>query len=95
MIPVHRSPGIYLGVEEIPGKPQLEDCQMKALRPVMASSGIIYLKMKSVGSHSTLGREKEGNKETTVIILIGYHQPIPSFKVHFNNVFLFSPRLPW
>ena len=34
-----------------------------AVRPVIASNGVPFLKMRSVGSHSTSGREKEGNKE--------------------------------
>ena len=32
-------------------------------RPVIASNGIPFLQMRSVGSHSMSGREKEGNKE--------------------------------
>ena len=39
---------------------------MKALLPVIASNGVSYLRMTSVRSHSTSGREKEGMKERTV-----------------------------
>jgi hypothetical protein len=38
---------------------------MKAVRPVITSNGVPYLQMRSVGSHSTSGREKEGKKEWT------------------------------
>ena len=38
---------------------------MKAVRPVFASNGIHFLQMRSVGSDSTSGMEKEGNKERT------------------------------
>ena len=34
---------------------------IKAVRPVIASNGVPYLQMRSVGSHSTSGRKKEGN----------------------------------
>ena len=34
-----------------------------AVRPVIASNGVPFLQMRSVGSHSRSGREKEGNKE--------------------------------
>ena len=60
----HKSPGIYLTAEENPGKPQLRDHLMRALRPVIASNGIPYLQMTSVGSHSTPGREREEKKES-------------------------------
>ena len=36
---------------------------MKAVRPVIASNGVPCLKMRSVGSHSTSGREKGGKDE--------------------------------
>ena len=35
------------------------------MQPVIASNGVSYLQMRSVGSHNTSGREKEGNKERT------------------------------
>ena len=35
----------------------------KAVRPVIASNGVTCLQMRSIGSHSTSGREKEENKE--------------------------------
>ena len=34
-----------------------------AVWPVIASNGVTFLQIKSVGSHSTSGRKKEGNKE--------------------------------
>jgi hypothetical protein len=40
-----------------------------AVRPVIASNGVLYLKMRSLGSHSTSGREKDGKKERTAKIL--------------------------
>ena len=50
--------------EENTRKPQLGD-RLKAVRPVIASNGVPFLQMRSVGSHSMSGREKEGNKERT------------------------------
>ena len=41
--------------EENPGKPQLGDRLMKAVRPVIASNGVIFLQITPVGSHSTSG----------------------------------------
>ena len=35
------------------------------VRSVIASNGVPFLQMRSVGSHSTSGNEKEGNKEGT------------------------------
>ena len=34
---------------------------MKAVRPVIASNGVPYLQMRSVGSHSTSGRARVSN----------------------------------
>ena len=34
-----------------------------AVRPVIASNGVPFFQMRSVGSHSKSGKEKEGNKE--------------------------------
>ena len=71
---VHRSPGIFLTAEENPRKPQLGDSLMKALfRPLIASNGIPFLQMRSVGSHSTSGREKEGIKESTGVGLVRWN----------------------
>jgi hypothetical protein len=61
----YRSPG--LTAEENPGKPQLKDRLMKAVPPVMSLNGVPYLQMRSVGSHSTSGREKEGMGRSLVI----------------------------
>jgi hypothetical protein len=60
LVAVHRSSGICLTAEENPREPQLEE---GAVQPVNASNGVPFLQMRSVGSHSTSGREKEGNKE--------------------------------
>ena len=62
---VHISPGICLTAEQNSRKPQIGDHLMKGLcvRPVIASNGVHFLQMKSVGSHSTSGREKEGKRE--------------------------------
>jgi hypothetical protein len=38
---------------------------MKAVRPVIASNGIPFLQMMSVGLHSTSGREKERKMKRT------------------------------
>ena len=60
MIPgaVHRSPGNCLTAEENHGKPL-----MKAVQPFIASNGVPYLQMRSVGPHSTPVWAKEGKKE--------------------------------
>ena len=63
---VHRSPGICLRAEENPGKPQLGDRLTKRLwDQFIASNGVSFFQMRSVGSHSTWGREKERKKERT------------------------------
>ena len=68
MIPgaVHRSPGIRLTAEENPVKLQLGPPDEGAVRPFIPSNGVPYLQMRSVGSHSTRGREEEGKKERTI-----------------------------
>jgi hypothetical protein len=60
-VAVHRSPGIYLTTEETPRKPQLGD-SLNAVWSVIASNGVPYFQMSSVGSGTTSGREKEGKK---------------------------------
>ena len=58
---VYRSSGIYFTAEESPGKPQLVDRLLKPVRPVNATNGVPYLRIASLGSHSTqVGRRKEG-----------------------------------
>ena len=44
---VHNSPGICLTAEENPRKPQLGN--RRAVRPVIASNGVPFLQMRSVG----------------------------------------------
>jgi hypothetical protein len=46
---VRSSPGIYLTTEENSGKPQLGESLMKAVRQVIASNEVSYLRMRSVG----------------------------------------------
>ena len=45
-------------------KPELGDRLMKAVRLIIASNGVPYLQMTSVGSHSASEREKEGKKNS-------------------------------
>ena len=48
------------------GKPRKTSARrqsLKAVLPVIVSNGDPYLQMRSVGSHSTSGMEKEGKKE--------------------------------
>ena len=47
--PAHRSPRIYLMAEENPGNPLLDDRLIKAVLPIIASNGVPYLQMASVG----------------------------------------------
>ena len=60
---VHRSPDICLTAEENPRKPARRPSDEEAVRPVIASNGIPFLQMRSVGVPSTSAREMEGNKE--------------------------------
>ena len=61
---VHRSPGICLTSEENPGKSELGDRLMKRLcDQSLSQMGSLTSQIRSVESHSTSGREKEGNKE--------------------------------
>ena len=56
---VHRFRGICLTAGENPGNPQLGDSLMKAVLTVITSNGAPYFQMRSLGSHSTSGREEE------------------------------------
>jgi hypothetical protein len=40
---------------------------LKTVRPVMASNGVYYLQMTSVGTHKTSGREKERMRREVVM----------------------------
>ena len=40
--------------------PARRPCDERAGRPIIASNGVHFLQIRSVGSHSTSGREKEG-----------------------------------
>ena len=56
---VHRSPGICLTTDENPRKPQLGDRLMMGLCDQSSPQmGVPFLQMRSVGSHSTSGREE-------------------------------------
>ena len=67
---VERSRGICLTAEECPRKSQLGDRLMKgAVRPVIASNGVSFLQMRSVGSHSRSGTDNEGKKERMGLVL--------------------------
>ena len=57
-----RPPGIYLTAEENSEKPHLGDRLMKSMRIVIASNGVLYLKMTSEESQITFGRKKEEKK---------------------------------
>ena len=51
---VHRSPGIYLAAEENPQKTSARrQSDEGVVRPVIASNGVPFLQMRSVGSPST------------------------------------------
>ena len=63
---VYRSPGICLTAEEKPRKPQLGNRLMKGLYNQSSPKlGYLFLQMRSVGSQTMSGREKEGSKERT------------------------------
>ena len=88
---VHRSPGIFLTAEENPRKPLPDE---GAVRPVIASNGVPFIQIKSVGSHSTSGREKEGNKERTGWLGISVSDlstPQPILILSSINVSVISP----
>ena len=57
---VHRSPGIGLTTEE---SPKTSARRPSDVQTIIASNGVPFLQMRSVASHSTSGREKEGKKE--------------------------------
>jgi hypothetical protein len=52
---VYRSPGIYLKAEGNPRKPLLR-VLMKVMQPAIASNGVPYLQLRSIGLHSTSGK---------------------------------------
>ena len=61
---VHRSPGICLIAEQNPRKSELGDRLMKGLCDLSSPQmRIPYFLMKSVGSHCTSGRKKEGKRK--------------------------------
>ena len=60
---MHRFPSIHLTTEENPGKPQLKKRLLAGLLPVIASNGVPYLQITSVGSHCMSRTEKEEIKE--------------------------------
>ena len=66
---VKRSPGVYLAAMENPGKLELRDRLMKTVRSVIASNGVPYLKISSVGSHSISEMNKEGKDILPISLL--------------------------
>ena len=60
---MHGSPVIYLTTEDYHEKTQLGDSVTKAVRPDIASNGVSYLIMTSIGSHSTSVARRD-EKET-------------------------------
>ena len=63
---VHRSNGHLPYSREKPQKPSARrPSDEGAVQPVIASNGVPFLQRRWVGSNSTSGREKEGNKERT------------------------------
>ena len=68
MIPdvLHLSPGIYLKTVEYPGKPQVGDRLVKAVRPVISLNGVSYLQVRWVGSCST-NRNGKGKKDENIL----------------------------
>ena len=65
---VHRSPGICLTAEENPRKSQLGDRLTKAVRPVIASNGVPFLQIRSIGSAFTKNLVKIPRKSSIAII---------------------------
>ena len=74
---------IYLRAKGNPVKPQLGDCLMKAMRSVIASNGVPYLQMRSLGLHSTSERGKKEKKER-----LGSKYP-------FKDIFISSNIAEW
>jgi hypothetical protein len=62
---VHRSSGLCLTAEEKPRKPQLGDRLMKRLCDQSSPQMGSLLQIRSVGSHTTSEREKEGKNVRT------------------------------
>ena len=60
---MHRTPEIFFMTEKNTGNPQLEERLMKAAKPVIASNGITYLKIRLVEPHSTQGGRKIERKK--------------------------------
>ena len=55
---VYTFPVFYITTEENPGKYQLEDLLIKAVRSIIASNEDPYLQITSIGSNSISGRGK-------------------------------------
>ena len=60
---VHRSSGINLQLRKTSARRPSDE---RVVRPVIASNGVSFLQMRSVGSHSTSGMKREGKKERIV-----------------------------
>ena len=69
--PVHISPGICLTAEKKTQKTSARRPSHEgAVRPAIASNGVPFLQMRSVGSQSTSGRGKQGNKERMGVLRV-------------------------
>ena len=47
-----------------------DDPEYIKIDKVIASNGVPFLQMRSVGSHSISGREKEGKQERSVEVIV-------------------------
>ena len=65
---VNRSPAFALQMRKTSARRPSDE---GTVRPVITSNGVPFLQMRSVGSHATSGREKEGNGERMRCILVG------------------------
>ena len=68
-------PGFYFIADKNLRKPQLGDRLMKAVRAI-ASNGVPYFEMSSVGSRNRSGREEIGKKERTGWEYIGWTESL-------------------
>ena len=77
---VHRSPGIGLTTEE---SPKTSARRPSDVQTIIASNGVPFLQMRSVASHSTSGRKKEGIKESAGWVIVKF--PTATI-IHLRNI---------
>ena len=82
----HRSPGICLTAEKTSARRPSDEGSM---RPVIASNGVPFLQIRSVGSHSASGREKEGIKERMGCYALGLF----TFFFYYCNINFYSRHI--